>query len=200
VDYTADPSAAPVPDGGRVEREDSDETPGPDHGERRQGDEAQGLRPLHRDAHQDGDRRQDQALAEQIRTDASEIRQIHQAVLGVRGETEELRGLVADQKKELDGQLTELKAAQAKLRNLQKQAADAVAAERGEYQRLAANKTRLAAAIRTATAARAALAKRIDKLREEQRNQGRIPSVYNGTLSWPMAGNVTQEFGCTGVV
>lgn len=143
---------------------------------------------------------QDQALAEQIRSDVQEISALHQAVFSVKAETEDLRGLVAAQKQELDGQLADLKAAQTKLRALQKQAAAAVAAERSEYQRLAANRTRLAAAIRTATAAKAALAKRIDRLREEQRNAGRIPSVYNGTLAWPMSGNVTQEFGCTGVV
>ena len=27
---------------------------------------------------------------------------------------------------------------------------------------------------------------------------GNIPSAYNGTLTWPMAGDVTQNFGCTG--
>ena len=27
---------------------------------------------------------------------------------------------------------------------------------------------------------------------------GSIPSQYNGTLSWPMGGDVTQNFGCTG--
>src|SRR5262249_37833462 len=114
--------------------------------------------------------------------------------------TDELRSEVADQKKELDSQLADLKAAQTKLKGLQKQAASALADQQAEYQRLASNKTRLAAAIKAATAAKAALAKRIDNLRAEQAQAGRIPSVYNGTLSWPMAGNVTQEFGCTGVV
>ena len=27
---------------------------------------------------------------------------------------------------------------------------------------------------------------------------GGIPSEYSGTLDWPLAGHVTQEFGCTG--
>jgi murein DD-endopeptidase MepM/ murein hydrolase activator NlpD len=143
---------------------------------------------------------QDQPLAEQIQTDVREDQQLHQDDFGENAETEDLRTQITAQKAELDGQLADLKAAQAKLKNLQQQAADALAAERNEYNRLAANKTKLAAAIRTATAAKAALAKRIDKLREEQRNQGHIPSVYNGTLNWPMAGNVSQEYGCTGVV
>jgi murein DD-endopeptidase MepM/ murein hydrolase activator NlpD len=32
----------------------------------------------------------------------------------------------------------------------------------------------------------------------KQMQGGSIPSQYNGTLSWPMAGDVTQNFGCTG--
>ena len=143
---------------------------------------------------------QDVALAEQITQDVRDIAAIHQVVLGTRADTEELRGLVLEQKRELDGQLAELTAARTKLKGLQRQAAAAVAAERAEYQRLASNKTKLAAAIRTATAAKAALVKKIDKLREAQRNVGRIPSVYNGTLIWPMSGNVSQEYGCTGVI
>ncbi len=143
---------------------------------------------------------QDVALAQQITQDVRDVAAIHQVVLGTRADTEDLRGLVLEQKQELDGQLAELTAARTKLKGLQRQAAAAVAAEQAQYQRLASNKTKLAAAIRTATAARAALAKKIDKLREAQRNQGRIPSVYNGTLIWPMSGNVSQEFGCTGVI
>ena len=143
---------------------------------------------------------QDIALAEQITQDFREIAAIHQVVLGTRADTDELRGLVVQEKQELDGQLLELKAAQAKLAGLQRRAASAVAAENAEYQRLASNKNRLAAAIERATAAKAALARRIDRLRDQQRNIGRIPSVYNGTLSWPMSGDISQEFGCTGVV
>ena len=29
-------------------------------------------------------------------------------------------------------------------------------------------------------------------------SSGSIPSAYNGTLNWPMSGDVTQPFGCTG--
>ena len=32
----------------------------------------------------------------------------------------------------------------------------------------------------------------------KQTRPGNIPSEYNGTLAWPMSGNVTQNFGCTG--
>jgi murein DD-endopeptidase MepM/ murein hydrolase activator NlpD len=49
-----------------------------------------------------------------------------------------------------------------------------------------------------AAASQRALAAKIDRLVREQARQGRIPSEYNGTLEWPMAGSVTQNFGCTG--
>ena len=142
---------------------------------------------------------QDVALAQQITQDVRDVAAIHQVVLGTRADTEDLRGLVLEQKQELDGQLAELTAARTKLKGLQRQAAAAVADEQAQYQR-AANSPSGGRAIGRAWAPRAALAKKIDKLREAQRNQGRIPSVYNGTLIWPMSGNVSQEFGCTGVI
>ena len=143
---------------------------------------------------------QDQALAEQIVQDVRDVAALHQAVMGVRAQTEELRSLVADQKKQLDGDLVELRSAQAKLKAVQRQVAAALAEEKRAYQKLASNKQALAAAIKKATAAKAALAKKIDRLKEAQRNAGRLPSVYNGTLIWPMSGNVSQEYGCTGVI
>jgi murein DD-endopeptidase MepM/ murein hydrolase activator NlpD len=145
---------------------------------------------------------QDVALAQQIGQDVRDLAGLHQIVLVTQNDTIELQGLVADQKKELDSQFAELSVAKVKLQGLQHQAAAQIAAERGSYNQLASNKSRLANAIRTATAAKAALIKKIDKLKAEaaQKAVGRIPSVYNGTLVWPMVGNVTQEFGCTGVV
>ncbi|MEO6207374.1 MAG: peptidoglycan DD-metalloendopeptidase family protein [Candidatus Limnocylindrales bacterium] len=143
---------------------------------------------------------QDQVLAADIVQNVREVGALHQAVLAVRAETEDLRGLVTAQKKELDGDLSDLKAAQAKLKAIRNEIAASLANQKRDYDRLASNKTALAAAIKRATAAKAALAKRIDKLRDEQRNAGRIPSVYNGTLNWPMQGRISQEFGCTGVV
>jgi len=143
---------------------------------------------------------QDKALADQIVADIRAVAAIHEAVLGVRADTLELRGLVAQQKTQLDSELARLKAAQAKLKSLQDSAKAQLANERGSYSKLAQNKTHLAAAIRKATAAKAALKKKIDRLAAEQRRAGSIPSIYNGSLSWPMAGSVSQEFGCTGVV
>ena len=55
-----------------------------------------------------------------------------------------------------------------------------------------------AGSIAAAAAARKRLQRRIDRLVAAQFNNGNIPSQYNGTLIWPMAGTVTQAFGCTG--
>jgi murein DD-endopeptidase MepM/ murein hydrolase activator NlpD len=143
---------------------------------------------------------EDQALAQEIVQDVRDVASLHTAVMGVRADTQDLRSLVADQKKELDGDLSDLKTAQSKLKTIRKRVSDMLDSQQADYQHLAANKSSLAAAIKTATAAKAALAKRIDKLKAAQRQAGRIPSVYNGTLQWPMAGNISQSFGCTGVV
>ncbi len=143
---------------------------------------------------------QDQALASQIVQDVHQVAALHQAVLGVRADTEELRGLVGQEKVVLDAQLLQLAAAQARLKKLQAAARTQLAAERASYNRLAANKSSLAAAIRRATAAKAALAKRIDRLRAAASSRGNVPSIYNGTLNWPMSGSISQEYGCTGVI
>ena len=50
----------------------------------------------------------------------------------------------------------------------------------------------------TTAAAKHKLEKRIKNLVARQYNLGNIPSRFNGTLRWPMAGTVTQPFGCTG--
>jgi murein DD-endopeptidase MepM/ murein hydrolase activator NlpD len=49
-----------------------------------------------------------------------------------------------------------------------------------------------------AEAAQKRLQNRIAELIRRRAAQGRIPSVYNGSLAWPMGGTVTQNFGCTG--
>jgi murein DD-endopeptidase MepM/ murein hydrolase activator NlpD len=45
-----------------------------------------------------------------------------------------------------------------------------------------------------------ALKNKIAQLIAAQGLGGNIPSQYNGALSWPLSGVVTQEFGCTGVL
>jgi murein DD-endopeptidase MepM/ murein hydrolase activator NlpD len=140
---------------------------------------------------------QDKALAQQIVEDQSTLAAIHETVVQTRVATDGLRVETAAQRKKLDGQLVELKAAQAELKRLEAETAKALAIQKTAYAKLAANKKNLAKAIATTNAAKAALAKRINNLVAQQVQLGNIPSQYNGQLSWPMAGDVTGEFGCS---
>ncbi|MBM4409616.1 MAG: hypothetical protein FJ038_13705 [Chloroflexi bacterium] len=151
---------------------------------------------------------QDEALARQIVEDIRGLSALHQEILGTRAETEVLRDEIAARKVTLDGQLVELKDAEARLSDFRKKAAAALADERAEYTRLAENKQALAAAIAKSSAARESLTDRIDSIVARKKKErealaasgadfGSIPSRYSGTLIWPMGGYVSQEYGCT---
>jgi murein DD-endopeptidase MepM/ murein hydrolase activator NlpD len=140
---------------------------------------------------------QDKSLAEQIVKDQEELAAIHSTVESTRTQTDDLRIETAKQKAELDKQLLELKAAQARLKELEIATAKALAIQKAAYAQLVKNKKDLARAIKTTAAAQASLSAQIANLVKQQYKLGNIPSAYNGTLSWPMAGNVTGEFGCS---
>jgi murein DD-endopeptidase MepM/ murein hydrolase activator NlpD len=140
---------------------------------------------------------QDKSLAEQIVRDQEELSAIHSTVETTRTQTDGLRIETAKQKAELDKQLEELKAAQARLKELEIATAKALAIQKAAYAQLVKNKKDLARAIATTSAAQRSLSAQIANLVKQQYRLGNIPSAYNGTLSWPMAGNVTNEFGCS---
>ena len=140
---------------------------------------------------------QDKSLAEQIVRDQEELSAIHSTVESTRTQTDGLRIETAKQKAELDKQLLELKAAQARLKELEIATAKALAIQKAAYAQLVKNKKDLARAIATTSAAQKSLSAQIANLVKQQYRLGNIPSAYNGTLSWPMAGNVTNEFGCS---
>ena len=141
---------------------------------------------------------QDKALAEQIVRDQATLGAIHQSVTETRTATDELRVATAAQKVKLDAALKELKAAQTELKQLELATARALAIQRAAFRKLQSNKQNLARAMAVTARAKAALARQISDLVAKQYAQGNIPSQYNGTLIWPMAGSVTQGFGCTG--
>jgi murein DD-endopeptidase MepM/ murein hydrolase activator NlpD len=143
---------------------------------------------------------QDKALAEQIAADQATLATVQESVDETRSATDDLRVQTAAQKVKLDASLKELKVAQDELKRLEAETARALAVQTAAYRRLAANKHDLAKAIAAAAHAKAVLAKRISDLVAAAYAHGNIPSAYNGTLIWPMAGTVTQDFGCTGVV
>ncbi|MFL5679063.1 MAG: murein hydrolase activator EnvC family protein [Chloroflexota bacterium] len=142
---------------------------------------------------------QDKALATEIMDDQTTLASLHQTVADTRSETDELRKVTAAKKRELDGDLRQLKSAQNALAALEKKTAKALAAQKAAYAHAANAKSKLKKSIAQAAAAQRALARRIDAMIRAQASHGRIPSRYNGSLSWPMGGTISQNFGCTGV-
>jgi murein DD-endopeptidase MepM/ murein hydrolase activator NlpD len=141
---------------------------------------------------------QDRVLAQQIAQDRATLLSLHQTVEETRGATNTIRQETAVQKQQLDLRLAELKKTQAKLASLEKAVKATLAAQKASYAKAAADKAKLATAMAVAAAARKKLQAKIDALVAQQFSHGNIPSQYNGTLAWPMAGTITQDFGCTG--
>jgi len=139
---------------------------------------------------------QDRALAEQIIKDQQTLAALHQTVEMTRTETDGVRKETAAKKRDLDKQLAELKAAQAALKELERKTATTLAQQKKAYAQLAKNKAAAQRAMAQAAAAQRALAAKIEKLVQEQYNRGNIPSQYNGTLRWPMIGQISTEYGC----
>lgn len=141
---------------------------------------------------------QDQALATQIATDQATLAEIHQTVADTRTETNELRQETATQRRDLDRSRTNLLAAKQKLEALEKKTRSELAKQKATFAAAAKNKADAKKALAKAEAAQKRLQNRIADLVRRRSAQGRIPSVYNGSLRWPMGGTVTQGFGCTG--
>jgi murein DD-endopeptidase MepM/ murein hydrolase activator NlpD len=141
---------------------------------------------------------QDKALAQEIAKDQVILAALHQAVVDTRTQTEALRVETAAQKAALDASLKELKAAKAHLAKLEKQVKRELARQKAVYAQVMRNKANAAKALAAAASAQRQLTSKIKQLIRQQANRGNIPSSYNGTLIWPMAGDVTQNFGCTG--
>jgi murein DD-endopeptidase MepM/ murein hydrolase activator NlpD len=141
---------------------------------------------------------QDKALAEQVVRDQEELAAMHEVTQATRDRTDDLRLTTAAQKVKLNKSLKNLKDAKAELARLERETKRNLAIQRATYAKVAANKKNAAKALAAAARAQKILAGRIADIVRRQSQQGNIPSQYNGTLRWPMSGNVTQPFGCTG--
>ena len=141
---------------------------------------------------------QDRELAEQIVADQKVLAVLHGTVEATRAQTDSLRTAATAQHEQLRTQLASLADSQARLAALEKETKRLLALQQAAYAQMARDKTRLAAAIIASEKAEAALQQQIDRIVAERAKGGSIPSIYNGTLDWPMTGTVTQEFGCTG--
>jgi hypothetical protein len=140
---------------------------------------------------------QDKELAEQIVADKKVLDVLHQNVEIARKQTAELHELAAKSKAQLDGQLKDLDAARKQLAALEAETAKLLKQQQAAYAKLAADKTRLAATPSGGGGCRAEARGADRPARRGGPGEGRHPSIYNGTLSWPMSGRITQEFGCT---
>jgi murein DD-endopeptidase MepM/ murein hydrolase activator NlpD len=140
----------------------------------------------------------DKALADQIARDKETLAALHQTVADTRVRTNQLRQETAAQKRDLDKAMRALRETKAELRRLEKQVAQALAAQRARYAALKRNKANAAAIIRRAAAEQKRLAGKIDDLIAKQVAKGNIPSKFNGTMRWPMDDfTVSGEFGCS---
>jgi murein DD-endopeptidase MepM/ murein hydrolase activator NlpD len=140
---------------------------------------------------------QDRALAEQIVADRATLVELHRTVEDTRAQTNVIRQETAVQKQKLDQKLAELKKAQARLKKLERAAKAALAEQKRQYRRLAADEAKLKRTMAATARAKKKLEKRIDNLVARQYNLGNIPSKFNGTLRWPMPGSISGPFGCS---
>jgi murein DD-endopeptidase MepM/ murein hydrolase activator NlpD len=141
---------------------------------------------------------QDKALADQIALDQQTLASLHQTTQDTRTRVDDLRQQTAAQKRALDRSLADLNVAKAQLKQLEKRVAASLLAQKRSYATLVRNKAAAAKALAKAAAAKQKLQSQIASLIARQMQSGSIPSAYNGTLQWPMSGDVTQPFGCTG--
>ena len=141
---------------------------------------------------------QDEALASQIARDQETLAEIHQAMEDTRTQTNQLRQQTAAQQRSLDRSRKNLLAAKGRLEELEAKARSELAKQKNIFADLSQDKAAARKALAKAQAAQKRLQNRIADLVRRRSAQGRIPSVYNGSLRWPMGGTVTQNFGCTG--
>ncbi len=143
---------------------------------------------------------QDKALAEQVVQDQADLASMHELVVATQARTDDLRVTTAAQKVALNKSLKGLKDAKAELRRLEKETQRNLAIQRATYAKVAVNKKHAAKALAAAAKAQKLLAGRIADIVRRQSQLGNIPSQYNGTLQWPMSGNVTQHVRVHGVL
>jgi murein DD-endopeptidase MepM/ murein hydrolase activator NlpD len=141
---------------------------------------------------------QDRELAQRVSTDQAELTALRATTAAMDAQTAALRDEAAAQRATLAEQRKELKADQAKLQALQDKTEALIASQKAAYAKLKYDATKAAEVLAQQKKADASLTTLIDKLLAQSASSGSVPSVYNGTLHWPMAGTVTQEFGCTG--
>ncbi|MEO7663874.1 MAG: peptidoglycan DD-metalloendopeptidase family protein, partial [Candidatus Limnocylindrales bacterium] len=141
---------------------------------------------------------QDKRLAEQVVADQKVLVVLHASVETTRTQTKELQAAADGRRAELARQFTELADARDRLAKLEAETKRLLKAQQAAYAQMSKNKAALAKSIAASEKAERALRATINRLLAEQLQKGGIPSEFSGSLQWPMAGSVTQSYGCTG--
>lgn len=141
---------------------------------------------------------EDRALAEEIVRDREALAALHATVEATRASADELRTAAVVQKADLEARTAELTAVRDRLAVLREETRRLLAEQEAAYAAMVAKEARLDDAIAETQRAQEQLEEEIARLIRERQRNGSIPSEYNGSLEWPLAGRITQEFGCTG--
>ncbi len=126
---------------------------------------------------------QDQALADGIAGDQELLAEIHQTVEDTRTQTNELRQETAVQKRKLDRSLASLQDAKAELEAIEEKTRAELARQKAVFENASKDKAAARKALAKAQASQKRLQDRIAELVRRRSAQGRIPSVYNGSLA-----------------
>ena len=141
---------------------------------------------------------QDVELARQIERDQASLDALERSTDVLRYKTDLVREDVGHQAARLAAKRQQLEAAQARLNALEARTRRFQKQQLAEFRSLARTKQQAAALLKSQVAAQASLKVEIDRIIYQQLHAGNIPSEYTGTFQWPMIGDISQEFGCTG--
>lgn len=143
--------------------------------------------------------RQDAELAVGITRDEVTLSTLERNTDIFRYRTNQVRLEVGRRAAALVAQNERLQKQEAELAALEKKTREMQRAQLAEFKRLARTKARAEALLKSQVEGQARLRRAISQIIDTQFHAGQIPSQDNGTLQWPIIGQVTQEFGCTGL-
>ncbi len=141
---------------------------------------------------------QDQAIATRIAADQLALDALRSLLYDTRVAKDDLSQETQARRRQLNGQMADLRTAKAHLATLQAETERQLAIQRTAWAKIAKNASAVKQALARDAQAQRQLAAHIATLLERQRQFGNLPSIFNGTLIWPLSGVITQEFGCTG--
>jgi murein DD-endopeptidase MepM/ murein hydrolase activator NlpD len=141
---------------------------------------------------------QDAQLAKQIGRDEQSLDALRRTTAATRYRTDQVRLEVREQQIKIEAQRAKLLAAKKRLEALEAATKRLQAQQLATYRNVIRNKAAAERILRSQGAAQVRLKGEIAALVAKQRSYGNIPSRYNGTFAWPMKGQISQEFGCTG--